>query len=118
MSLTHPTLPPPMPPRAGARQGAKSAGFSLCPPSSCLPWQNFMQLGSILPRRGLVGIASAVFMAVLIKYFLQSVLRMTPLPEPGLGCNVPSPSENMTACHPGEFLIEIYSSQVSHFSVS
>ena len=70
---------------------------------SCLPWQNFTQLGSILPRRGLVGIASTVFMAVLIKYFLQSVSRMTLLPEPGLGCNVPSPSENMTAAILGNF---------------
>ena len=104
MSLSHPPLAPLRPPRAGARQGAKSAGFSL--PSlifSCLPWQNFTQLGSILPRRGLVGIASTVFMAVLIKYFLQSVSRMTLLPEPGLGCNVPSPSENMTAAILGNF---------------
>lgn len=104
MSLSHPPLAPLRPPRAGARQGAKSAGFSL--PSlifSCLPWQNFTQLSSILPHHGLVGIASAVFMVVLIKYFLQSVLHVTPLPEPGLGCNVPSPSKNMTATILGNF---------------
>lgn len=49
--------------------------------SSCLPWQNFPRLSSPVPRRGLPGISSAVFTAVLIKYFPQSAPRMTPLPE-------------------------------------
>lgn len=103
MSLPYPALTPLRPPSAGGRQGAKPAGFSLPFLIFCLRWQSFQQLGSILPHRGLVGIASAVFMAALIKYFLQSVPCVTLLPELGLGCNVPSPCENTTATILGNF---------------
>lgn len=75
-----------------ARQGPgkKSARF-------LLPFSLLSCLGSILPWCGLLGIACAVFMAALIKYPLQSAPRTTLLPETRLGCDVPSPSRNVTA---------------------
>lgn len=88
--------------RQGRDLARNQPGFaSLLPP--LLPWQNFLQRRSILPRRGLLGIACAVFMAVLIKYALQSVPHMTLLPETRLGCDVPSPSRNVTAAVLGNF---------------
>lgn len=92
---------PPLAPRDAQmlRQGRDLAknqpGFaSVLPP--LLPWQN-LQRRSILPQRGLAGIACAVFMAALIKYAPQSAPHTTLLPEMRLGCNVPSPSGNVTA---------------------
>lgn len=75
-----------------------------------LPWQSFLRCCSIL-----VGIAQAIFTAILIKYFLQSVPCMTPHSELGPLCAI---TEQEHDCHhPGELPTAIYSSQASHFSV-